>query len=293
MNNTITIDRHTFELSNLDKILFPQAKITKGDLIAYYHQIAPFMLVHLKDRALTMQRFPEGIAHEGFFQKDASAYFPSWIKQKAVAKKEDGGGTTSYVVCNNTATLVYLANQACITIHRWLSKIDKLHNPDLLIFDLDPSTSDFSIVRTTALDLKKILEEINLVPFVMTTGQHGLHVIAPLKRTRTFDEVRAHANEIAEELIKRNPETMTLEIRKNKRGIKLFIDTHRNAFTATAVTPYSVRAHSKASVATPLHWDEVKSACLRSDMYTVENIFKRLEKIEDPWKDFFKKARTF
>jgi bifunctional non-homologous end joining protein LigD len=287
----ITLNGHSFEISNKDKILFPKIKLTKGDLISYYHEIAPLMLPHMKNRPLTLQRFPNGITHEGFFQKDASNYFPEWIKNYAIIKKE--GGETSYVICNNVATLVYLANQGCVTLHRWLSKINKINNPDLLIFDLDPSTKDFSLVRKTALKLKKILEEIKLIPFVMTTGSHGMHVIAPIKPTKTFNQVREHAKLIAQEMVSRYPEDYTIEMRKEKRNKKLFIDIHRNTFTATAVTPYSVRPHPTAPIATPLDWDEVSSNKLRSDTYTISNIFKHIEKKEDPWKDFFRYARVF
>ena len=246
----IKVGRYLVTTTNEDFILFPKSKITKGELVDYYYEIAPLMVLYTKDRPLTMVRYPRGIDKEGFYQKDAPDYFPNYIKRKTIKKKE--GGSTSYVVCNNEATLVYLANQGCITPHLWLSKIDKLDYPNKMIFDLDPPPpgKKFTLIRKTALRLKELLEEIGLVPFVKTTGSKGLHVVVPLKRTAGFDEVRAFARQIAEQLIMHDPKNLTLEIRKDKRRGRTFIDTLRNAFAQTAVAPYAVRPKEKAGCLT-------------------------------------------
>lgn len=273
-------------ITNKDTILFPREKITKGDLIDYYDRIADHMVPLIKDRLITMHRFPNGIHEEGFYQKDAADYFPSWIKTKAVKKQE--GGSVHYVVGTDAATLIYLANQACITPHIWLSSIDKLRSPDRMIFDLDPSQgASFLTIIATAKKLKTILEKMGLHPFVMTTGSRGLHVVVPLKPTATFDYVRACAQKIAQLLIADDPAHLTLEMRIEKRGKKVFIDTLRNSFGATGVAPYAVRARDGAPVATPLHWREVKRG-LKPDQWNITNIFKRLARIEDPWKDIEK-----
>lgn len=289
IKKTIKVGKHTIDISNEKKIIFPQDDITKGQLIDYYRRIAPTMVPHLRSRPLTMQRFPNGITSEGFFQKDASDYFPSWIPTKAVKRKE--GGMVHYVVCNDAATLVYLANQLCITPHVWLSTVNALRYPDRMIFDLDPSGTDFSVVMYVAHQLKKILEKQKLVPFVMTTGSRGLHVVVPLKPTATYTAVRLHSRKIANQLVNENPELCTVEIRKKERAGKLFVDYLRNGFGATVVAPYAVRVHEGAPVATPLIWSEVKKG-LSSQQYTIATIFRRLARRADPWANMSKSARS-
>lgn len=281
---------HSFEVSNLDKVFFPKEGYTKGDLIEYYEKISDTILPYLKDRPLTMIRFPNGIDDKRFYQKDEPDYFPKWIKTKSVSKKE--GGKTNYVVCNDKETLVYLANQACVTPHIWLSKIDKIEKPDRLIFDLDPSNGDFSEVKTAAKQVKKLLEdELGLLVFVMTTGSRGLHVVAPIKPKKTFDEVREFAQEAAKYLESQHPDTMTTAVRKNKREDKLFLDVARNGKGQTAVTPYAVRPIEGAPVATPLDWDELDKSSLSAQTYNIKNIFRRLGSKGDPWKDIDEQAK--
>jgi bifunctional non-homologous end joining protein LigD len=190
---------------------------------------------------------------------------------------------------------VYIANQGCITPHMWLSKIDKLDYPDVLIFDLDPAgekVNNFKIIADTAIALKNILENCGLSTYVMTTGSRGLHVRVPLKPDHTFDEVRAFAKSVAEIIIAQDPEHITLESHKEKRVNKLLIDIMRNSFGATAVVPYAARAHEHAPVATPLEWKELEDSKLRSDTYTIKTIFKRLEDKGDVWKNMQKHAHS-
>ena len=275
-------------LTHPDKIIFPQAGICKADLINYYRRIGLTMLPYLKNRPLTMHRFPQGVDAEGFYQKNIPDYFPSWIARTTVAKKE--GGTVRYVVCNDLQTLVYLANQLCITPHVWLSTVGKKNYPDKMIFDLDPAgTASFSLVKWVARAIKKLAEQRGLVPFVMTTGSKGLHVTIPLERVHTFGVVRAYAQKIAHELADRYPERITLEMRKAKRGNRIFIDTLRNARGATAVAPYALRALPMAPVATPITWQEL-GAVKTAQKYTIKNIFKRLAVKADVWKEMAQSA---
>jgi len=284
----LMVGRRKVSITNGDKIIFPKANLSKNELVDYYYNIADIMVPHMKNRPLTMQRFVHGADKEGFYQKNASDYFPSWIKLVPIKKKEDG--VVNYVVCNNAATLVYLANQLSITLHLWLSRIDKLNFPDRMIFDLDPSVKGFAPVRVAARQLNTILRNIGLVPFVMTTGSRGLHVAVPLDRKADFDTVRACARDIADLLVARHPTKFTTEIRKVKRGKRLFIDTLRNAFAQTGVAPYSVRARPGAPVATPLSWDELSKSGMKSDRFTIKNIFRRLSRRDDPWHDIGKHA---
>lgn len=288
MAQTIEIDGHEIALSNTDKILFPQAKATKGDLIDYYRQIAPVMLPHIAGRPLSFQRYPDGIDAGGFMQKNASDYFPDWIRRARLAKED---GEVEHVVAENAATLVYLANQACITLHVGLSRIDRIDHPDMMVLDLDPSDDDFAKVKRAAKDARALLEEVGLTPFLQTTGSRGLHVWVPLDRSATFDEVREVAAEFAAALAARAPGERTTEQRKAKRGDRVFLDVARNAYAQTAAAPYSVRARPEASIATPLDWDELDNAQLTPRRYTIGNIFRRLARKPDPWSRIGEHAR--
>jgi bifunctional non-homologous end joining protein LigD len=236
-----------------------------------------------------MERFPDGIDGPRLVQKRAGAYFPHWIRTASMPKQD---GTVRHVVCQDAATLVYLANQACITPHVWLSRIDKPHQPDQMIFDLDPSGDDFVSVCRAALNLRELLKHDHLEAFVKTTGSRGLHVLVPLKRRADFDEVRAFARAIATELVESDAEHLTLEVRKNKRGGRIFIDTARNAYAQTAAPPYAVRPRPGAPVAAPLEWRELEDSRLTADRYTIHNIFERLRKRGDIWTDVARHAQA-
>lgn len=284
MDDVIKIGKHDVAITHPTKILFPQSGISKAELVAYYRKIAPYMLPHIKNRPLMMHRYVNGIAHEGFYQKEAGDYFPDYVAREPI-KKQDGG-IVNYVVCNNAAALMYIVNQLCITFHIWLSTIKKLQYPDRLIFDLDPSIKDFTAVRHAALLLKKLLEdELGLVTFVMTTGSRGLHVVVPLKPQLDFDEVRAFAKDVAQVLVNRHPKKLAIEMRKEQRSGKVFVDYLRNAFAQTGVAPYSVRAIEGAPIAMPILWDDVYSATLNPQKYTIKNVFRRLNRVGDAWAD--------
>jgi bifunctional non-homologous end joining protein LigD len=281
--------RQAVEISNPDRIFFPDAGITKGDLIDYYERVADIMLPHVGGRAVMMRRFPDGLGGEGFYQKEVPDYFPDWIRTVEVKKE---GGRLTQLVIENAATLVYLANQACIDPHVWLSRVDRPDHPDRMIFDLDPAGSDFSAVRSAARAFGEILRDLRLEPFVMTTGSRGLHVAVPLDRRADFDTVRAFAREVAEVVVSRDPERLTTEQRKNKRRGRLFVDIQRNAYAQTAVAPYAVRPQPGAPVATPLEWEELGDRTLRSQRYTLKNLFRRLERDGDPWKHIARHASS-
>lgn len=285
--DSIKINNRAISLSNLDKIWFPKSKISKGEIITYYAQMAKYQLPIIKNHLLTMQRYPDGIKGEAFYQKNASDYFPSWIKTFPVEKSE--GGTVDYVVATNEQTIVYLVNQATLTLHYWLSKYTKLHYPDRIIFDLDPSVNNFSRIKAAALLIKKICEDLGLPSYAMTTGSRGIHIYIPLKPGHTFEDVDIVASFIAHKMIEERPKEFTLEVRKNKRGTKIFIDTLRNRYNATAVVPYSVRAYEKAPVAMPLWWDEIDSK-LTAQTFTIHNAYEHLKKVGNPWKSMNAKA---
>lgn len=287
----VEVDGHEIEISHADKLMYPQDGITKADVADYYWRIGDTMLRHTENRPLNMQRFPDGISGESFYQKETPDYFPGWIDQVEVEVKEEGRKQRQ-VVCNQAATLVYLANQACLTLHVWLSRVDNLEHPDKLIFDLDPPGEDFEPVRSGAQSLRNILEEVELASFLMTTGSRGLHVVIPLDRSATFDEVRSFARDLSNVLAKREPDKLTTEMRKEKRKGRLFLDYLRNSYAQTSIPPYALRAKPGAPVAAPLEWGELGDSGLNSQSYSMDNIFRRLGQKEDPWKDMYRHARS-
>jgi bifunctional non-homologous end joining protein LigD len=285
------VDGHEIELSHLDKVYFPDAKITKGDVLDYYERIAPLMLPHVRERAMTMHRYPDGIAGEDFYQQNMPDYFPDWIATVA-AEKEDG--TVTHVVCNDTATLLYIVNQGALVNHVWLSRRDRMRHPDRMVVDLDPphDNIDAGALRSTALLLRETLSNLGLVPFVSTTGSAGLHVYVPITRELEFDEVREFGRTVVEQLAAEHDDMVTTEQRKAKRAGRIYLDVLRNAYSHTAVAPYSIRAKPGAPVATPLAWDELEEGPIESTRYTIRTIFRRLGQRDDPWKAFEDRARS-
>lgn len=243
------------------------------------------MLPYLRDRPLSLARYPEGITGERIFQKNVGRHFPDWIPRAEVDKV---GGELCQVLAEKPADLVYLANQASIELHALLSRTGALHQPDQLIFDLDPPGDDrFSDVRTVALRLRAILAgDLGLTSFVKTTGSRGLHVEVMLNAQEDFDTVREFARQVAMVLAAAEPDLVTVEPRKAARGDRIYADIMRNGYAQTAVAPYSVRAHPGAPVAVPLHWDEVTDPQLSPRGVTIRTIAARLDQLAstgDPW----------
>jgi len=283
----VKVGRHTLELTNLEKVLFPDGHITKGEVIEYYAKAAPYMLPHMKGRLITMHRFPGGIREQKFYQKNVQDYFPEWINRVPITLRSVGRQT--YITCENKETLVFLANLAVIP-HVWTSRVDKLRYPDRLIFDLDPPGEDFEPVRYAGLILREFLKKLGLRAFIMLTGSHGAHVTVPLNREADYDEVRAFAAKVAQAMSGMAPDEITTEYRKDKRGGRVFIDIYRNSFAQTAVAPYAVRARPGAPVAAPVEWKDLKNKKITSTYYNIRNIFTRLERKGDAWKGIFRQG---
>jgi bifunctional non-homologous end joining protein LigD len=276
------------EISSPDKLLFPADGITKADLAAYYERVSEWMLPHVKTRPVSMQRFPDGVEKQGFFHKDIPDHFPDWVRRVEVPKEN---GTVTHAITCNPETLVYLVGQNTITPHVWLSRADRVWQPDRLVFDLDPAGRDFAAVRRAARWTGDFLRELGLAPFAQVTGSKGIHVWAPLRRRARFDEVRAFARDAAALLAARHPDDLTVEIRKAKREGRILVDVLRNGYAQTTVPPYAARPRRGAPVATPLDWDELSDSRLRPDRWTVKNVLRRLAAKGDPWADIQSHAR--
>ena len=268
-------------ITHPDKVLFPEDGITKKEVCDYFRRIADVMVPLIRDRPLTMQRYTDGIDRPGFFQKNAPDYLPAWIAT-AEFELHGTGRRQRQVLCNDAAALVWVANQDCITQHVWLSRADRLDYPDRLIFDLDPPDDDFAAVRYAARAVREGLARIGMTAFAMTTGSRGLHVVVPLDRTATQQESHDWARAFSAHMAAREPDRFTVEMRKEKRGRRLFIDYVRNSYGQTGVAPYTLRAKRGAPVATPILWEELDQVVSQS--FNLRNIFAEREGRLDPWK---------
>jgi bifunctional non-homologous end joining protein LigD len=275
-----TFFSRTVDVSSVDKVLFAEAGITKGDLVDYYARIAETMLPHLSDRPVAVKRYPDGLDGEGFFQKNAGPHYPGWLRREDIPKRD--GGTIDHVVVDEPATLVYLADQGTLEFHPWLSQAGDLEHPVEMVFDLDPpDDADVGAVRTAARHLRGLLDELEVSSRIKTSGSVGFHVHVPLDGSADWDEASELARGIAEVLAARHPEELTTEQRKAARHGRVFVDWLRNGYGQTSVAAYSVRARPGAPVASPIDWDELGEVEPRG--YGLRNLFRRLGQRDDPW----------
>jgi bifunctional non-homologous end joining protein LigD len=288
--DAVKAGRRRVSISHADRVIFPDAGLTKLDLARYYAEIADVMVPHVRERPLALHSFPQGVHGDGYFVKNVPKHFPDWIARVAVPKRE--GGKIHQVLANDAATLVYLTGQNVITQHPWTSRADMLERPDRLVFDLDPSTQRFSEVRAAARALGDLLRDLGLEPFAMTTGSRGLHVVTPLRRTVDFDAVHLFARAVAAALVEQDPGTLTVEFRRDRRGDRIYVDVDRNAYGQHAVAPYAVRALPAAPVATPLRWEELDDRSLDPQGWTVGTIATRVAENHDPWHGIARHARA-
>lgn len=277
-------------ITHPEKILFPADGITKGELASYYESIAPVMLPHLRRRPITMERYHRGIGSPGFFQKDVSKGFPEWLERVEVPKH---GGTVHHPIANDTRSLLWLANQNSITIHVWASRTPNLYNPDICIFDLDPSNEDaLETLSRAALNLRDLLDELGLPSWIKTSGSKGFHIAVPLDGKAGFGTVARFAHVVGKILVKRDPENLTQEFSKADRGGRIFVDTGRNAYSATFAAAYTVRARSGAPVSAPCTWEELECGEVGPRTFTLRTIAQRISVTGDLWADMPKKKRS-
>lgn len=289
MTETLTVGRRTVRISHADKALFTKPRVTKLELARHYELVAPVMLPLIRDRPLALQAFPDGIDEHGYFMKSVPRYFPDWIATATVPKK---GGSLTQVLANDAATLVYLAGQNVVTPHVWLSRADQPHKPDRIIIDFDPSPGvGFAAVRAAAREAGERLRDAGLVAFAMVTGSRGIHVVSPLRRGPGFQEVHAVARSLAEAMVADDPKRLTLEWHRANRGARIYIDVNRINYAQHGVAPYGVRPRPRAPVAMPIHWEELSSAKLRPDSFTIRNLTDRLARDGDPWREINRRAR--
>jgi bifunctional non-homologous end joining protein LigD len=276
-------------ITHPEKVLFPDDGITKGELASYYEAIAPVMLPHIRNRPVTMERYPAGIGEKGFMQKDVSKGFPEWLERVEVPKK---GGTVRHPLVRDTRSLLWLANQNTITPHVWTSRAPNLYQPDICVFDLDPSEDEPSVLRAAALGLRDILAEVGLPSWVKTSGSKGFHIAVPLDGKAGFGEVSRFANAVARILVKRDPQNLTLEFSKADRGTRILVDTGRNGYSATFAATYAVRARPGAPVSAPCTWEELESGEVGPRTFTLRTMARRIADVGDLWSDLRRRRRS-
>jgi bifunctional non-homologous end joining protein LigD len=274
-------------ITHPEKILFPEDGINKGELASYYEAIAPVMLPHLRGRPITMERYHRGIGAQGFFQKDVVKGFPEWLERVEVPKH---GGTVHHPIANDTRSLLWLANQNSITIHVWPSRTPNLYNPDICIFDLDPSKDDeLDALRAAALLLRQLLDELGLPSWIKTSGSKGFHIAVPLNGKHDFGEVARFAHTVGRVLVNRDPDNLTQEFHKVDRGGRILVDTGRNGYSATYAATYTVRAKPGAPVSAPCTWEEIEKGEVGPKTFTLRTMDQRIAVKGDLWSDLLKK----
>ena len=278
---SVDIDNHQLKFTNLSKVFYPGENITKRDLINYYDSIAHLILPHLRDRPLSLKRYPNGIDQDYFFQKNAEAKFADWIRLEPIYS-EHAAGETHYVICNDRPTLLYLANLACIDHNPWMSRVGSLENPDFALIDLDPTEGcPYDQIIEAARIVKKKLDAIGMTGYPKTTGGDGMHVYIPLEPVYTYEQVRSFAEILSMLVIGENPDLFTTPraVSRRKKG-KVYFDYLQISSSKTIAAPYVLRAYPGAPVSTPLSWNEVKIGLKPTD-FNIHNAADRFERVGD------------
>jgi bifunctional non-homologous end joining protein LigD len=276
-------------ITHPEKILFPDDGISKGELAAYYEMIAPVMVPHMRNRPVTMERFHRGIGAPGFFQKDVSRGFPKWLQRVEVPKKD---GVVHHALVTDARSLLWLANQNCITPHVWTSRAPDLYYPDICVFDLDPSEDRPEQLRDAALRLRDFLKELGLPSWLKTTGSKGFHIVVPLDGKTNIGEVARFAHLVGDILVTRDPDNLTQEFHKIDRGTRILVDTGRNGYSATFAAAYAVRAKAGAPVSAPCTWEELERGEVSPRTFTLRNMAVRIAAVGDLWDEMQKRKRS-
>jgi bifunctional non-homologous end joining protein LigD len=265
--------------SNLDKVLFPKANVTKGQVVEYYIKVAPRILGIVFDRPIVVTRFPNGVDEEGFYEKDMPQGTPLWVKTVKIYS-ESAKRDVNYILVNDLDTLIWLANLAAIEIHTPLSRVDAREKPDFILFDIDPEPpATFQNAISVSLLLKEKLDKLSLQSYVKTSGKKGLHIVIPIQREHPYRVTREFVHVIGRHMA-RETDIVVSEFTETKRPNKVFIDYTQNSHGKTMVIPYGLRATPDATVSTPLDWREVKKGLKPEDL----NIFSVVKRKKDPWK---------
>jgi bifunctional non-homologous end joining protein LigD len=277
---TLEVDSHTLKFTNLKKVFYPDEGYTKRDVINYYDAVSGLILPHLKDRPLSLKRYPNGIKDEFFFQKHVPESFAPWLRTELI-DSDHNEAPINYVFAQDRASLLYLANLGCIDQNPWMSRLGSLDNPDFILIDLDPQDCPYDMIVEAALLAKQVLDEIGLEGYPKTTGGRGMHVYIPVETDYTYDQTRTFAEVIARIVVRRKPELFTTprSVAKRERN-RVYFDWVQNAKSKTIAAPYVLRAYPGAPVATPLEWGEVRKG-LNPSQFNIANARARFQEKGD------------
>jgi len=291
--NAVTVDAggKSVALSNLNKVFFAEIGVTKGDLLQYYADIAPYILPHIANRAMVMKRYPNGAAGDFFFMKRTPSPHPSWLETCNV--EHSSGKVIDFPLINDLAALLWVINLGCIDLNQWYATSDDVGRPDYLHFDLDPGDAPFSTVREVALLVRDGLGGLGMKSYAKTSGSKGIHVYVPIVRGPEQHEVWAVAKEFALAIARLEPDLMTVQYAKAKRPKgRVLVDYNQNRWGATLASVYSVRPTPRASVSAPVTWDELEAGIEIED-FRIDNMLARVKKVGDLWKPMLAKRGRF
>lgn len=282
-SSSLRIGRRTVDVSNLAKVLYPSSGFTKGDVIHYYSEIAPMLLPHLKNRPLTLKRYPNGVDQPFFYEKMCPSHRPDWV---ATARMETTSRPLDFCLANDAATLVWVANLASLELHTLLARKTNLERPTMMVFDHDPGEgADLLDCILVALRFREMLQHLGLQSFAKTSGGKGLHLYVPLNSAVTFDQTKNFSRAIAQLLEKEDPRHVTTNMRKDLRVGKVFVDWSQNDRHKTTVCVYSLRARTRPTVSTPVEWEELDRAARKKDasmlVFETADVLKRVAKKGD------------
>ncbi len=282
---TVKIGKIQVNLSNLQKVLYPEAGFTKGQVIEYYLKMAPLIVPQVKNRPLTLKRYPNGVDGIMFYEKRCPPHAPPWIKQVTVSSRREEG-KLSYCVIDSPAALVWVANLASLELHTLLFHGQKLYRPTWMVFDFDPGPPAGVLeCIPIAIRVRDTLQRLGLKSFIKTSGGKGLHMVVPLNTAVTFEQTKGFSNAIARMMERDDPEHVTSNMKKELRKGKIFIDWSQNDEHKTTVAVYSLRARNEPTVSTPVEWDELTSALKKKDAnrlkFLARDVIKRVDKIGD------------
>jgi bifunctional non-homologous end joining protein LigD len=282
----VTVNRHAVKLTNLDKIYWPKEGYAKGRMLDYYERYGDLILPYLKDKPISLHRFPNGIEESSFFQKDVdSKQIPKWVKTVPIYS-DSTDKDIDYIICNNKATLLYIANLGSIEINPWLSTYRKIEKPDFAVLDLDPNGVDLNTVIEVAQTAHRFFQQAGVADYIKTSGSTGLHIYIYVKQQYTYDVVRDFIQLIGEMVHQEHPDTTSLVRDPRKRKGLIYLDFLQNRRGQTIAAPYSIRPKPGATVSTPLFWQEVEEG-LQIQQFNIQTVPARLETKDDPWKNIF------
>jgi bifunctional non-homologous end joining protein LigD len=277
-------------ITHPEKVLFPEDGITKGALAAYYEAVAPVLLPHIRNRPVTMERYPAGIGKKGFWQKSVEKGFPEWLHRVDAPKKD---GVVHHPLITDVKSLLWVVNQNTITPHVWTSRAPDLYHPDIIVLVLDPPDERKpEMLRAAAVAVRDLLDELGLASWIKTSGSKGFHICVPLDGKTEMGKAAGFAHAVGKLLVQRYPKELTLEFYKHDRAGRILVDTGRNDYSATFAAAYAVRPRKGAPVSAPCTWDEAITGEIEPRSLTLKNVPARVDEIGDLWADMRRRKRS-